>query len=173
MKLYRVDKRLYDVGNEILPNTDYFQALNNEIKGVLEKKLDEKRCIVKARKECLFLFNSLYHALIFFSKYGGYIYEVAPEEVFFRGDMNKLDNILDALRFCGEDGIDSFVNEYWKDGTHTFSPCYEVLCKKAIVIKCIELEITKEDFYRELKNAGNCVEQTRTYHKLFNEQYQV
>lgn len=172
MKLYRVDKRLYNVGDEILPGTNYTQALNNEDKEILERKLDEKSCIPRTRKECLFLFNSLYHALIFFSKYGGYIYEVAPEEVFFRGDMNKLDNILDALRFCGEDGIDSFVNEYWKDGTHTFSPCYEVLCKKAIVIKRIELEITKKDFYRELNNAGNCVEQTRTYHKLFNEQYQ-
>ena len=172
MKLYRVDKRLYNVGDEILPDTNYPQALNNEDKEILERKLDEKRTIKKTRKEYLFLFNSLYHALIFFSKYGGYIYEVAPEEVFFRGDMNKLDNILDALRFCGEDGIDSFVNEYWKDGTHTFSPCYEVLCKKAIVIKRIELEMTKEDFYRELNNAGNCVEQTRTYHKLFNEQYQ-
>ena len=171
MKLYRVDKRLYNVGREILPDTNYRQALNNEDKEILERKLDEKSCI-PTRKECLFLFNSLYHALIFFSKYGGYIYEVAPEEVFFRGDMNKLDNILDALRFCGADGIDSFVNEYWKDGTHTFSPCYEVLCKKAIVIKRIKLEITKEDFYRELENAGNCVEQTRTYHKLFNEQYQ-
>ena len=172
MKLYRVDKRLYNVGDEILPDTNYLQALNNKDKKILERKFDEKSCIPRTRKECLFLFNSLYHALIFFSKYGGYIYEVAPEEVFFRGDMNKLDNILDALRFCGEDGIDSFVNEYWKDGTHTFSPCYEVLCKKAIVIKRIELEMTKEDFYRELNNAGNCVEQTRTYHKLFNEQYQ-
>lgn len=171
MKLYRVDKRLYNVGGEILPGTNSTQALNNEDKEILERKLDEKSCIPRTRKECLFLFNSLYHALIFFSKYGGYIYEVAPEEVFFRGDMNKLDNILDALRFYKE-SIDPFVNEYWKDGTHTFSPCYEVLCKKAIVIKRIELEITKEDFYRELNNAGNCVEQTRTYHKLFNEQYQ-
>jgi putative toxin-antitoxin system protein len=173
MKLYRVDKRLYDVGAEILPDTHYSQEFNKEDKGILEKLLDDKKHITRTRKECLFLFNSLYHALIFFSKYGGYIYEVAPEQELFRGDMNKLDNILDALRFCGEDGIDSFVNEYWKDGTHTFSPCYEVLCKKAIVIKRIELEITKEDFYRELKNAGNCVEQTRTYHELFNEQYQV
>lgn len=66
-------------------------------------------------KSAYSFFNSLYHALIFFSKYGGYIYEVAPEKVFFRGDMNKLDNILDALRFCDEDYIDSFVNEYWKE----------------------------------------------------------
>lgn len=90
----------------------------------------------------------------------------------FRGDMNKLDNILDALRFLGEDSIVSFVNEYWKEGTHTFSPCYEYLCDKAKVIKHIELEITKEDFKRELDDAGSCVEQTRTYHKLFNEHYQ-
>ena len=106
-----------------------------------------------------------------FSKYGGYIYEVAPEKVFFRGDMNKLDNILDALRFCDEDYIDSFVNEYWKAGTHTFSPCYEYLCNKAKVIKCVRLEITKEDFKRELDDAGSSVEQTRTYHELFNKLY--
>ncbi|VTY06636.1 Uncharacterised protein [uncultured Prevotella sp.] len=171
MKLYRVDKRLYNVGDEIQPDTNYTQALNNEDKEILERKLDEKSCMPRTRKECLFLFNSLYHALIFFSKYGGYFYEVEPDNEFFRGDMNKLDNILDALRFYKE-SIDPFVNEYWKEGTHTFSPCYEYLCNKAKVIKCIRLEISKEDFYRELNNAGNCVEQTRTYHKLFSEQYQ-
>lgn len=175
MKLYRIDKRLYNVGDEILPGTNYTQALNNEDKEILERKLDEKSCIPRTCKECLFLFNSLYHALIFFSKYGGYIYEVEIEldDLLFQGDMNKLDNILDALRFYDEDSIASFVNEYWKAGTHTFSPCYEYLCTKAKVIKCIRLEISKEDFYRELNNAGNCVEQTRTYYKLFNEQYQV
>lgn len=171
MKLYRVDKRLYNVGDEILPGTNYTQALNNEDKEILERKLDEKSCMPRTRKECLFLFNSLYHALIFFSKYGGYFYEVEPDNEFFRGDMNKLDNILDALRFCGEDGIDSFVNEYWKDGTHTFSPCYEVLRNKAKVIKCVRLEITKENFKRELDDAGSSVEQTRTYHELFNKLY--
>ena len=171
MKLYRVDKRLYNVGDEILPGTNYTQALNNEDKEILERKLDEKSCMPRTRKECLFLFNSLYHALIFFSKYGGYFYEVEPDNEFFRGDMKKLDNILDALRFCGEDGIDSFVNEYWKDGTHTFSPCYEVLRNKAKVIKCVRLEITKENFKRELDDAGSSVEQTRTYHELFNKLY--
>lgn len=171
MKLYRVDKRLYNVGDEILPGTNYTQALNNEDKEILERKLDKKSCMPRTRKECLFLFNSLYHALIFFSKYGGYFYEVEPDNEFFRGDMNKLDNILDALRFCGEDGIDSFVNEYWKDGTHTFSPCYEVLRNKAKVIKCVRLEITKENFKRELDDAGSSVEQTRTYHELFNKLY--
>ena len=171
MKLYRVDKRFYNVGDEILPDTNYLQALNNEDKKILERKLDEKSCLLRTRKDCLFLFYSLYHALIFFSKYGGYIYEVEPDNVLFRGDMNKLDNILDTLRFYKKN-IDPFVNEYWKAGTHTFSPCYEYLCTKAKVIKYIRLEISNEDFYRELNNAGNCVEQTRTYHKLFNEQYQ-
>ena len=174
MKLYRVDKGLYDVGAEILPDTHYSEEFNEEDKGILEKILDDKKHIPQTRKECLFLFNSLYHALIFFSKYGGYIYEVeiGLDDLLFQGDMNKLDNILDALRFYDEDSIASFVNEYWKAGTHTFSPCYEYLCTKAKVIKCIRLEISKEDFYRELNNASNCVEQTRTYHKLFNEQYQ-
>jgi putative toxin-antitoxin system protein len=173
MKLYRVDKRLYDAGEEMLPDTHYSQEFNNRDKEILEKKLDGKSYISRTRKECLFLFNSLYHALIFFSKYGGYIYEVEPDNVLFRGDMNKLDNILDALRFYNENNIDLFVNKYWGEGTHTFSPCYEYLCTKAKVIKRIRLEITKEDFYRELNDAGNCVEQTRTYHKLFNEQYQA
>lgn len=169
MKLYRVDKRLYNVGREILPDTNYRQALNNEDKEILERKLDEKSCI-PTRQECLFLFNSLYHALIFFSKYGGYIYEVAPEEVFFRGDMNKLDNILDALRFCGEDGIDSFVNEYWKGKTHTFSPCYEYLSTKAKVIKLIDIKISQSDFKNELCSIG-CIEQTPTYIRILKEQY--
>ncbi|KXU59788.1 MAG: toxin-antitoxin system protein [Prevotella bivia] len=170
MKLYRVDKRLYDVGAEILPDTHYSQEFNKEDKGILEKILDDKKHILRTRKECLFLFNSLYHALIFFSKYGGYIYEVAPEKVFFRGDMNKLDNILDALRFCDEDYIDSFVNEYWKGGTHTFSPCYEYLCTKAKVIKLIDIKISQSDFKNELCSIG-CIEQTPTYIRILKEQY--
>jgi hypothetical protein len=112
----------------------------------------------------------LYHALIFFSKYGGYIYEVAPEKVFFRGDMNKLDNILDALRFCDKDYIDSFVNEYWKGGTHTFSPCYEYLSTKAKVIKLIDIKISQSDFKNELCSIG-CIEQTPTYIRILKEQY--
>ena len=98
MKLYRVDKRLYNIGEEILPNTDYSQALNNESKEKLEKNL-MRGDIPKVRKKCLFLFNSLYHALIFFSKYGDHIYEVVPNDILSRGDINKLNNILDALRF--------------------------------------------------------------------------
>ena len=50
MKLYRVDKRLYNVGDEILPDTNYPQALNNEDKEILERKLDEKRTIKKLVK---------------------------------------------------------------------------------------------------------------------------
>jgi putative toxin-antitoxin system protein len=171
MKLYRVDHRSYEIGQEILADTHYSQELNNKDKERLERKLDENRPIQRTLKEYLSLFNSLYHALLFFSKYGGYIYEVEPDEVSFRGDMNKLDNILDALRFCGKDGIYSFVKEYWKAGTHTFSPCYEYLRNKAKVIKCVRLEITKENFKRELDDAGSSVEQTRTYHELFNKLY--
>lgn len=54
MKFYRVDRRLYNEGNKILPDTEYSQALNNKDKKKLEKKLDETKSMKKARKEYLF-----------------------------------------------------------------------------------------------------------------------
>lgn len=50
--------------------------------------------------------------------------------------MNKLDNILDIFRFSDDNDLRlAAVNEYWKAGTHTFNPSYEILASSACVEK--------------------------------------
>lgn len=123
-----------------------------------------------ARNQCLFLFQELYNALRFYSKYGGNIYEVSIiGKTLFRGDMNKLDNVLDLLRLNVEDYfVISAVNEYWKGGTHTFSPCYEILCERVKVERIMKISPSPEKFNQELC-ACDCIEQTNTYIKLLQE----
>ena len=135
--LYRVDKRKFQVGDIIMPNTSFEELMQDE-KKEMEDLLNEKRPRnIPERKQCLFLFQDLICAFRFYSKYGGTIYGVSLEErPYFRGDMNKLDNILDIFRFSTDKNLRSIaVNEYWKPGTHTFNPCYEILASSARVEK--------------------------------------
>ena len=140
MYLYRVDKRYFEVGAEIQPQTNFEQYMDEESMKV-ENILNANRPVqIPLRKDCLFLFFELSAALNFFRKYGGYVYEVEVDchDIYHRGDMNKLDNLLDLVRFTDEvDILTAAGNEYWKGGTHTFMPCYEYLVKSCIVRKCL------------------------------------
>lgn len=84
--------------------------------------------------------------------------------------MNKLDNILDIYRFTEDNDLRrTAVNEYWKDGTHTFYPCYEVLALKALVNRIIDIDA--EAFRKEMRDTCNIVEYTSTYRSAFNQVY--
>lgn len=172
MKLYRVDSRKFNSGDTITPNTSFEEKLQDE-RMELESMLNEcKPCGVPDRKDCLFLFQELICALKFYSKYGynGHIYEVIVIDPLFRGDMNKLDNILDIYRFTEDNDLRrTAVNEYRKDGTHTFYPCYEVLALKAIVNRIIDIDA--EAFKKEMRDTCNIVEHTSTYRSAFNQVY--
>ena len=102
--IYRVDKRSYKVGDIILPQTVFEEQLTNE-KLKMEEMLNLKRTPgIQERSKCLFLFHDLQGALRFYSKYGGNVYGVIINgKIFHRGDMNKLDNILDLFKFIYED----------------------------------------------------------------------
>ena len=112
MYLYRVDKRKFEIGEEIQPNTDFEQHLDDESMKV-EDILNATRPNIPERKDCLFLFFELSAALNFFKKYGGYVYGVEPQNIYHRGDMNKLDNLLDLVRFAGDNDILTTASIYY------------------------------------------------------------
>ena len=166
--LYRVDKRKFEIGEEIQPNPDIEQHLDDESMKV-EDILNATRPDIPERKDCLFLFFELSAALNFFKKYGGYVYGVEPQKIYHRGDMNKLDNLLDLVRFTDEvDILTAAGNEYWKGGTHTFMPCYEYLVKSCIVRKCL-VEPSELKSFTDNFEITNSIERTDLYlHTLEN-----
>lgn len=162
MYLYRVDKRKFEIGEEIQPNTDFEQHLDDESMKV-EDILNATRPNIPERKDCLFLFFELSAALNFFKKYGGYVYGVEPQNIYHRGDMNKLDNLLDLVRFAGDNDIlTTAANEYWKGGTHTFMPCYEFLARSCVVKKSL-VEPSEQESFRSNFKITNSIERTDLY----------
>lgn len=168
MILYRVDKRKFHVGDIIKPNTSFEEMMQDE-KKEMEDLLNENRPKnMPERKKCLFLFQDLICALRFYSKYGGYIYGVSVVgHPYFKGDMNKLDNILDIFRFSGNNDLRlAVVNEYWKAGTHTFNPCYEILVPSAHVEEILFDEGSLLKIRNGIKDCGGSIEHTLTYKEL-------
>lgn len=168
MYLYRVDKRKFEIGEEIQPNPDFEQHLDGESMKV-ENILNDTRPGIPERKDCLFLFFELSAAFNFFRKYGGYVYGVEPKTIYHRGDMNKLDNLLDLVRFTDDsDILTTVANEYWKGGTHTFMPCYEYLVRSCIVRKCL-VEPSELKSFTDNFEITKSIERTDLYlHTLEN-----
>ncbi|MQN83399.1 toxin-antitoxin system protein [Segatella copri] len=171
MYLYRVDKRYFEVGAEIQPQTNFEQYMDEEsmkVENILNANRSDQ---IPLRKDCLFLFFELSAALNFFRKYGGYVYEVEVDchDIYHRGDMNKLDNLLDLVRFTDEvDILTAAGNEYWKGGTHTFMPCYEFLVKSCIVRKCL-VEPSELKSFTDNFEITKSIERTDLYlHTLEN-----
>lgn len=168
---YRVDKRHFSEGDIINPQTEYERLLEGE-KLKLEEMLNKKRPHnIPERSKCLFLFQDLQGALRFYFKYGGFIYGVeAFSSIYHRGDMNKLDNILDLFKVvdCEKDTtgiIEAAVNYYWKNGTHTFNPCYEILVDSAKTLEVLCSNKDK-DFFRKEMNEYGIIEKTSLYKSL-------
>lgn len=163
MYLYRVDKRYFEVGAEIQPQTIFEQYMDEESLRV-ENILNANRPVqIPLRKDCLFLFFELSAAINFFRKYGGYVYGVEPQKIYHRGDMNKLDNLLDLVRFTDDvEILTAAGNEYWKGGTHTFMPCYEYLVKSCVVRKCL-VEPSEQESFRSNFKITNSIERTDLY----------
>lgn len=167
MNLFRVDTRIFKVGESILPESNFEGRLTDE-RLELENLLNELRpSEVPERGKCLFLFQDLAGALRHVAKYGGYIYSVTPDQVYSRGDINKLDNMLDVFRFTDDERMrKAVVNEYWKEGSHTYNPCYEILANQCVVESVICGEEIQEKLKKELRFMGNCIEHCSTYIEL-------
>lgn len=159
MHLYRVDKR-YFKNNEIITPDTTFEEKMNEFQLEIESNLDKlKPSHIPTRKECLYLFENLSSALLFCSKYGGNIYavEVECKDIYYKADMNKLENINDIFKITHDNDIrNEIILKYWDEGSHTFQPCYEFLTKQAKVKKVIlERKNTKELIKSEIQEYGN------------------
>ena len=172
MHFYRVDKRRFNSDDMITPLTT-FEEVMNESQQEVENSLNELRPSgVPARKECLYVFCNLSSALIFCSKYGGYIYEVdiEPTDVYWRADMNMLDNIHDIFKITEyKDVRATVVRRYWEEGSHTFQPCYELLVRQAKVINIVfDKEGAKDLIKSEVEMYGT-VEKTPIFNSIFND----
>ena len=172
MLLYRVDKRCFHSCDVIKPCTIFEEAMNS-FQSQVEKKLDElKPSRVPNRKECLYLFCNLSSALIFCSKYGGYIYAVAiePADVYWRADMNMLDNIYDVFKITDcEDFRTIVVRRYWENGSHTFQPCYELLVRQAKVINVVLDKPCAKDLIKAEMHRYGTIEDTPIFRSIFLE----
>ncbi len=169
MYLFRVDSRAYNVGDSISPAVQFENELEDE-KAELEDLLNRLRPNnVPSRGDCLFLFSELAGSLRFFAKYGGNIYKVRPNRCYFRGDMNLLDSALDLFRFTEDEDLrTAAVNKYWQNGSHTFSPCYEILVDSAIVDSIVLDNEQLNNVRAQLREYGNCIEKCPTYINLLS-----
>ena len=132
--IFRVDKRNYKIGDIIFPQSEFEKALEGE-KLRLEIMLNQKRaCKIPERGKCLFLFHDLQGALRFYLKYGGNVYGVEAIPPFYhRGDMNKLDNILDLFKYVDDDETD----EYKIVGSQEADPFQSKISNESPIAKAI------------------------------------
>ena len=138
LSLFRVDKRKIKEGDFILPNNEYFSHLAVDRERV-EKSLIRANPNPNIKREnVLFLFDDIKNALIYWQKIGisANLYEVVleGEPVLHKADMNYLDVLLlIEQKLKDEKLLDKFSEKYWECGFGLFSPCYEILVKKAKV----------------------------------------
>ena len=169
MYFYRVDKRRFDKNDIITPCTTFEETMKG-FQLEVENSLNELRpSVVPARKECLYLFCNISSALIFCSKFGGYIYAVSVknEDIYWRADMNMLDNIHDVFKItdCG-DVRTAVVRRYWEEGVHTFQPCYELLVRQAKVNRVILGNEDAKDWIKtEIRKYGT-IEHTLIFNSI-------
>ena len=172
--LFHVDKRIFNPGEIILPNgKTYEESLTNE-KKELEELLNSVSHLTVRRSNHVFLFDEFKNALCYAGKVSGCIYQVRidPQDMCLKADMNKLDNILDVFRFTEDDEIRKAASiEYWKSGTHTFSPCFEYLVKKCTVEKCISTADENVTFHKQLLLNYHPIEQCKWYLDKINSIY--
>lgn len=171
MPLYRVDKRHFNNDEIITPQTT-FEGVMNDLQLEVEMSLNNlKPPSVPIRKECLYLFCNLSSALTFCYKYGGYIYGVTieNEDFHWRADMNMLDNIFDVFKITDCNDIrTAIVRRYWKEGAHTFQPCYEYLVRQAKVISIVFKEENAKGIIKSEIDKYGTIEKTPIFNSILN-----
>ena len=83
--------------------------------------------------------------------------------------MNLLDSALDLFRFTEDEDLrTAAVNKYWQNGSHTFSPCYEILVDSAIVDSIVLGNELRNNVKTQLRVFGNCIEKCPNYIDLLS-----
>jgi len=136
MLAYRVDRRLFEVGEVVTQTGEYLRKLDCE-RARVEERLAQKRPDRKPRRdEVLFVFESRTAAERFWTKeVDGKLYEVklhgAPLH---RGDMNLTEEIFRVRTDAALAGV--LAERYWR-GEENACPQIELLVEKAVVVSVI------------------------------------
>lgn len=176
IRFFHVDKREFKVDDVILPNGEPYEKSLSDERLEIEDLLNKCSFLSERRSNHVFLFDEYSNALRYAGKVKGNIYEVTIDlvDLCHKADMNKLDNALDVFRYTDSRDIRvAVVQEYWKNGTHTFSPCYEYLVTKCKVVKQVINIAEVMDFHRKHKHIIRSIEQCFEYRKTINEIYSV
>lgn len=137
---YRVDKRLFSVGESVRAAGE-FSTLFGAVAKDIEDALEASRPAAKTRRsDCLFLFESLEAARKHWSKMNAgklYRVEIGKALICHRADMTLMDKMKDG---AGGDW-ELHARRYWA-GEMSESPEIEVLVLEA---KVVEVLSTSED----------------------------
>jgi hypothetical protein len=136
MNAYRVDKRLFKVGDVVTHTGEYLANLDCE-RALVERHLAYKRPDSKPRRnEVLFVFESRIAAERFWIKVvDGKLYEVKTQGTpLHRGDMNLTEEIFKFRADADHAGV--LVDRYW-GGEESAGPQIELLVQNAVVASVI------------------------------------
>lgn len=138
MPYYRVDRRLFKVGDVISSANEYydkFKGIAKTVEDTLEVTRPKNQ--KKLRTECLFVFEDEKCAKKHWSKMvDGKLYEVSIEGAitFHRGDMALMDAMKQLLE-AGSD-ITKLAEDYWREECSA-KPEMEILVSSAVVVDVI------------------------------------
>lgn len=181
LPLFRVDSYQYKSGDTILPKGTY-QAGMDEARQRIEESLARTNTLESGvqRKDCVFLFDDLKNALLFFKnkteKANLYKVIIDFSDFVYKGDINYLDFLLEVVHNTrGEDDkliLDAYAKKYWEVGFGCTSPCYELLSKKATVEELVIAanSVEAQRFCLEIK-TNIYVHITDTYKALVEKYY--
>jgi len=166
--MYRVDKRIFNIGDPITPTNDSYQNkadFNPTIERILSEQLPPNK---KAdRRQGLFIFIELSDAIRFACNItNSKIYKVkslSDTTSFHKGDMNWTEVMY---KFPDNETIlRQLANFYWADGCKTFKPCWEVIVNKMQVVEVIvRNEEERKRIYSDFKiNASQNIERLNFY----------
>ena len=150
MAYYRVDKRVFSLGEEVTSAQEYYEKFTDSAK-VVEDTLELTRPQTKKqRTECLFIFESEVSARKHWSKMtDGKLYRVEIEEanVCHRGDMAMLDT-MKRLAEAG-DCMTAVADSYWR-GELGAVPEVEIMLSRAVVNEVLSTsEVERLDHLRK------------------------
>lgn len=146
MKLYRADKRDFDVGDEVT-SANEFTSKNPDGSEDIERIFEEQRPPEKPKRSGpLYLFDNEVVAKKHWSKMAdGKLYEVElrEETILHKGDMRFVDEA-----FLAEDSLSKIrcATDYW-EGKESDKPRMELLVSRAFVIKIISKDQTERRKY--------------------------
>jgi hypothetical protein len=175
MKMYRVDRRNFNISDIIETNKDSYQDSKDfgENKQKLERILTEELPSDKQadRKGGLYIFAELSDAIRFcYLMSNSKIYEVASSSdtiCYHRGDMNWTEIMNNFLN--DDKTLRQMAKLYWQS-KKTFKPCWEMLVNRVQVTELVLCDNQKRndivDKYREI--SGN-VERIRFYVDIMNQ----